>query len=75
MKRAKLFKNGQGQAVRLPKDFRFEGEEVFAQKVGKGVLLLPADSPWEFFRQSLDLFSSDFMDDRQQPPPQKRENF
>lgn len=74
MKRAKIFKNGQSQAVRLPKEFRFEGEEVFAQRLGKGVLLLPADSPWEFFLQSLDLFSNDFMEERQQLPPQKREN-
>ena len=75
MKKAKIFKNGQSQAIRLPKEFQFEGKEVFAQKVGDGVLLLPADSPWELFRQSLNNFSKDFMEDRNQPENDKRENF
>jgi antitoxin VapB len=75
MKKAKIFKNGQSQAIRLPKEFRFYGSEVFAQKVGNGVLLLPANSPWELFRQSLNHFSDDFMTDRNQPPHQKRESF
>ena len=39
MKTAKLFKNGQSQAVRLPKEFRFEGEHVFVKKEGNIVLL------------------------------------
>ena len=75
MKKAKLFQNGQSQAVRLPKEFRFKGKEVFAQKIGAGVLLLPADSPWEIFRQSLSLFSDDFLSNRSQPNQQKREDF
>ncbi len=75
MKKAKLFRNGQSQAVRLPKEFRFKGNEVFAKKVGKGVLLIPADSPWEIFRQSLSLFSDDFLSDRSQPNQQKRADF
>lgn len=73
MKKAKLFQNGQSQAVRLPKEFRFKGKEVFARKMGDGVLLLPADSPWEIFRQSLNLFSTDFLSERNQPVQQKRE--
>ncbi len=74
MKKAKIFKNGQSQAVRLPKEFQFKGKEVFAQKVGKGVLLLPADSPWEIFRQSLNKFSDDFMLTREQPQFDDRED-
>ncbi len=74
--KAFIFKNGQNQTVKLPKDFRFEGAEVYVQKVGRGVLLLPVDnSPWEFFRQSFDLFSSDFMEERQQSLSQKRDTF
>jgi antitoxin VapB len=71
---AKLFKNGQSQAVRLPKDFRFEGTEVFAKKSHNAVVLIAKDNPWENFFQSLDQFSEDFMSERHQPPPQKRED-
>lgn len=73
MKKAKIFKNGQSQAVRLPKEFQFNGKEVFAQKVGNGVLLLPADNPWEIFRQSLNKFTDDFMIEREQPSHDKRD--
>ena len=38
---AKLFMNGRSQAVRLPKEFRFEGEEVFIHKKGDSVVLTP----------------------------------
>ena len=41
METARLFKNGQSQAVRLPKDFRFEGEKVFIKRVGNAVVLIP----------------------------------
>lgn len=44
---AKLFKNGQSQAVRLPKAFRFEGSEVKIRKEGNKVILEPLDrSQW-----------------------------
>jgi antitoxin VapB len=38
---AKLFKHGRSQAVRLPKEFRFEGKEVKVTKVGDKVILEP----------------------------------
>lgn len=38
---AKLFINGGSQAVRLPKEFRFEGEEVRVRRLGQGVVLEP----------------------------------
>ena len=37
---AKLFTNGSSQAVRLPKEFRFNGTEVYVQKVGSSVMLV-----------------------------------
>lgn len=73
MKKAKIFKNGQSQAIRLPKEFQFKGKEVFAQRVGNGVLLLPADNPWQMFRESLSMFSDDFMTEREQPTEDKRD--
>ncbi len=45
--RAKLFSNGGSQAVRLPKDFRFEGEEVSVRRLGRGIVLGPVTpSSW-----------------------------
>lgn len=75
METAKLFKNGQSQAVRLPKEYRFEGEEVYLKKVGNTVILIPIKNSWAPLIESLDEFSSDFMNDREQPETQKREDF
>jgi antitoxin VapB len=75
MKRAKIFKNGQSQAVRLPKEFRFEGGEVYIQRDGNSVILMPIKKSWEKLRESLNQFSEDFMDERSQPSPKKREGF
>jgi len=38
---AKLFWNGRSQAVRLPKEFRFEGDRVRVTRMGAGILLEP----------------------------------
>jgi antitoxin VapB len=73
MKTAKLFRNGQSQAVRLPKEFRFEGEYVFVKKSGNAVILLPASGAWDSLIQSLDKFSDDFLAERNQPARQERE--
>lgn len=76
MKKAKLFQNGQSQAVRLPKDCRFTGHEVYIKKVGGVVMLIPIDKPWQPLADSLALFSDDFLPDRNQPnEPDKREKF
>jgi antitoxin VapB len=75
MKTAKLFKNGQSQAVRLPKEFRFEDDYVFVKKSGNAVVLLPAKNSWDVLIHSLNKFSSDFMAERKQPAIQKRESF
>lgn len=73
MQQAKLFQNGQSQAVRLPKDFRFEGDRVAIKRVGRAVVLLPYHEPWETLLDALAQFSPDFMDERNQPPLDVRE--
>lgn len=75
MQQAKLFQNGQSQAVRLPKEFRFNGHSVAIKRVGKAVVLLPYNEPWDTLLESLSLFSPDFMDERVQPPVDAREDF
>jgi antitoxin VapB len=74
MKTAKLFQNGQSQAVRLPKEFRFDDDQVFIKKSGNVVMLIPAKGSWETLMKSLDKFSPDFMSERKQPKTQKRES-
>jgi antitoxin VapB len=73
METAKLFMNGRSQAVRLPKEFRFDGDEVYIKKVGDAVILIPYHTPWDTLFDSLKLFSADFMEDREQPPLEARE--
>ena len=74
MMTAKLFENGRSQAVRLPKEYRFNGDEVAINKVGDVAILMPKENKWSAFLNSLELFSDDFMSDgREQPAVQERE--
>ena len=69
----KVFMSGRSQAVRIPKEFRFDGSEVFGPRVGRGVLLLPCDDPWQSLIDGVGMFSDDFMESRDQPNQQARE--
>ncbi|MCI6768363.1 MAG: type II toxin-antitoxin system VapB family antitoxin [Lachnospiraceae bacterium] len=60
---AKVFTNGGSQAVRLPKDFRFDTDEVDVNRIGKIVILVPKENRWAGLLQSLDMFTDDFMKD------------
>ena len=74
MQTARLFSNGRSQAVRLPKEYQFKGENVFIQKVGEAVILVPVDKDWETFLHGLNSFSDDFMtEERVQGMEQVRE--
>ena len=75
MQTAKLFINGLSQAVRLPKEFRFSGSDVFINKIGKIVNLIPKDDPWASLPDSLDQFTDDYMESRDQPLQDSREPF
>lgn len=61
MQTAKLFQNGRSQAVRLPKEFQFTGEDVVIQKHGDVVLLVSQENAWEVFMEGINGFSEDFM--------------
>ena len=74
METAKLFQNGKSQAVRLPKEFRFKSKLVYLKRMGNAVILLPYGAPWQSLVDSLTLFSSDFMQERTQPPTQECES-
>lgn len=72
MQTAKLFENGRSQAVRLPKECRFSGSEVFIRKYEDMVILFGKRSPWAPLVNSLDKFTDDFMAERNQPEQQER---
>ena len=72
---AKLFKNGNSQALRLPKEFRFDGDEVFVYKEGERVIIQPKNSNWEEFFLSDSKVTDDFMRDRKDDPAQQRNIF
>ena len=73
MATAKIFKSGRSQAVRLPKEFRFEGKEVRVRRVAEGVLLEPMKKPerdWKAFWAEIDrLTEGKFMEDGRDQPP------
>ena len=73
MDTAKLFINGRSQAVRLPKEYRFDAKEVIVAKLDDIVLLYPRKAGWELLSRGIQRFTDDFMSDRHQPPkPDKR---
>ena len=62
MMTAKLFTNGNSQAVRLPKEFRFSGSEVYTQKIGDTVMLVPKEKAWEKFMEGINGFTEDYFE-------------
>ena len=62
MMTAKLFMNGSSQAVRLPKECRLTGDEVYTQKIGNAILLVPKDKAWETFVEGVNEFTDDYFD-------------
>jgi antitoxin VapB len=70
LRRATLFMNGRSQAVRLPKEFRFEGTHVYVRKEGNRVILSPEDDRWERFLAAFG--SAPGFPDRDQGTPQER---
>ena len=67
MTTAKVFTNGRSQAVRLPKEFRFDADEVAIRKIGDVVVLYPTNSGWSPLLEASGQFTDDFMADRNQP--------
>jgi antitoxin VapB len=75
MNTAKVFKSGNSQAVRLPKEFQLKGDEVYIKRIGTNLVLIPKDDPWNALLDSLNRFSDDFMAERVQPELEEREGW
>ena len=74
MKTAKIFRSGNSQAVRIPKEFQMEGEEVEIQRRGAALVLRPRKKSWSSLIESLQRFTDDFMKrGRKQPRVQRRD--
>ena len=73
MKTAKVFKSGNSQAVRIPKEFHLQGDEVEIRRKGDSLILRSKKESWVALIESLKKFTDDFMaEGRRQPPVQDR---
>lgn len=74
LSKAKLFQNGRSQAVRLPKEYRFEGSEIGVGRVGNAVILYPLNDPWAvFFEGAEELAQAELVPlKRDQEQPKRR---
>jgi antitoxin VapB len=70
---AKIFKNNRSQAVRLPKEFQFETQEVFIRREGEDVILSPRPRNWIDYLESGPVASDAFMQDVEDLPVQERD--
>lgn len=76
MQTAKVFKSGNSQAIRLPKEFQFKGTEVYIKRMGNCIVIIPKDDPWKIVEDSIGRFTEDiFEEGREQSQPQTREGF
>jgi antitoxin VapB len=72
---AKVFQNGRSQAVRLPKEFRVDTEEVYIEKIGHSIIIMPKEkSRWDVMRHALEDME-DLILERNQPDLQERDLF
>jgi antitoxin VapB len=67
MQIAKIFQSGRSQAVRLPKECRFDADEVFVARIDDMVILYPKNKGWDLLQRGIERFSDDFMPAREQP--------
>lgn len=68
-------KNKKGaQDIRIPKKMRIDDDKVYLKKVGNTLYVIPYHSPWQNLIDGTDSFTSDFMDERDQPEQQQRES-
>ncbi len=70
---AKIFMNGRSQAVRLPKEYRFDTDEVYITKQGENIIISAKKPTWDEFFDSKSAFNDDFLQDRLDGAPQERD--
>ena len=74
---AKVFQNGRSQAIRIPKEFRVDTQEVYIEKIGDSLIIKPKkDNRWDvFFKLLEEVDTTNFLLTRVQPPIDNKELF
>ena len=72
-RKARIFMNNRSQAVRLPKEFQFDTQDVFIRKEGAQVVLSPRPFDWTSYLAEGPVASATFMEDVADLPVQERE--
>ena len=70
---AKVFMTNRSQAVRLPKEFQFDSDEVFIRKEGEDVILSPRPTDWGPYLDTGPVASDSFMENIEDLPAQERD--
>ncbi|MFV1977633.1 MAG: antitoxin [Candidatus Scalindua sp.] len=70
---AKIFMNGRSQAVRLPKEFRFDTDEVYIARQGESIIISAKKPSWDDFFDTKSAFGNDFLQNRNDKKPQERD--
>jgi antitoxin VapB len=71
MSTARVFWSGRSQAVRLPKEFRFEGDRVKITREGRRVVLEPVEDQWAWLDDVVGELDKDFLDAINEEVPQQ----
>ena len=71
----KIKKKAGAQVIQIPEGLKIEDDKVYLKKVGYSIYVIPFHNPWESLIQSTELFTKDFLDERDQPGVQERELF
>jgi len=61
------------QSLRIPKRLRINAKKVYLKKMGNTLFVIPFSDPWANLVEGASSFTSDFMEDREQPENQSRE--
>lgn len=72
---AKVFRSGNSQAVRLPKEYRLDTDEVSINRIGNVLIMIPKDDPWGVFSQGISEIGDDFPQHLSSPEHSEREKF
>lgn len=71
----KIEKKSGSQIIQIPEGLKIEDDKVYLKKVGNPIYVIPFHNPWDSLIQSTELFTNDFLDERDQPTVQERDLF
>ena len=68
----KVFQSGNSQAVRIPREYRIDSDEVTVNRIGKALVLLPKNDSWSLFSEGVREVGEDYPSTIERDKPQKR---